>query len=87
MRLQLSDDALSPWAAAGVILEYQPGLQPRPGQGCVIEMLDGDVRTRLFDRDDADRIHVLGAGGLDRGEVIDRHEIVRLSAVTARLER
>lgn len=39
--LTLEDDALAPWAAKGVILDYQPGRRPRPGQGCVIELSDG----------------------------------------------
>ena len=85
-RLEVRDDALSPWAAPGVILEYQLGLPPRPGQGCVVEMMDGAVRPRLFERSEANAIHVRGAGALDRWEVIDRREVARLSAVTARRE-
>lgn len=85
-RLEVRDDALSPWAEPGVVLEYQPGLPPRPGQGCVIEMTGGAVRVRLFERSDANAIHVRGAGALDRWEVIDRREVTRLSAVIARRE-
>ncbi|MBA4807292.1 helix-turn-helix transcriptional regulator [Brevundimonas sp.] len=85
-RFRLSNDALSPWASAGVVLEVRPGLWPRPGQGCVIEMKDGDVRARLFDREDASRIHVRGAGSLDGGETLDRAEIATVSAVIARRE-
>lgn len=86
-RLQLSDDALSPWAASGVVLEYAPGLWPRRGQGCVIQMDDGEVRVRLYDQADAEAVEVRGAGGLDRIERIARERIVAVSAVTARLER
>ena len=85
-RLQVFDSALSPWAEPGVILEYQPDLWPRGGQGCVIEMKDGEVRPRLFDRFETDRLHVRGAGALDRAEVIDRRDVVRVSAVVARRE-
>ena len=85
-RLEVRDDALSPWAERGVFLEYQPGLWPRPGQGCVVEMRDGAVRPRLFERSDAGSIHVRGAGALDRSETIDRRNVARLSAVTARHE-
>ena len=85
-RLEVRDDALSPWAEPGVILEYQPSLPPRPGQGCVVEMMDGAVRVRLYERSDANAIHVRGAGALDRWEVIDRREVARLSAVIARRE-
>ena len=86
MRLRLSDDALSPWAAAGVILEWRPGLPPRSGQGCVVEMKNGDLLARLFDREAADAIHVRGAGSLDGTEILDRAEVARISAVIARLE-
>jgi transcriptional regulator with XRE-family HTH domain len=85
-RLEVRDDALSPWAERGVLLEYQPGVPPRPGQGCVVEMKDGAVRPRLFERSDANAIHVRGAGALDRAEVIDRRDVARLSAVIARHE-
>ncbi|WP_426025742.1 helix-turn-helix domain-containing protein [Brevundimonas sp. TSRC1-1] len=84
--LKVRDDALSPWAEPGVILEYQPDLWPRGGQGCVIEMKDGDLRPRLFDRSEDDRLHVRGAGALDRAEVIDRRSVARISAVIARRE-
>jgi len=85
-RLEVRDDALSPWAEKGVVLEYQPGLWPRTGQGCVVETTEGAVRLRLFDRSDAESIHVRGAGALDRAEVIDRRDVARLSAVIARHE-
>lgn len=86
-RLQLSDDALSPWAASGVVLEYAPGLWPRRGQGCVIQMRDGQVLVRLYDQADAMAVEVRGAGGLDRSERVARGDIAEVSAVTARLER
>lgn len=86
-RLQVSNDELSPWAESGVVLEYQPDLWPRRGQGCVIEMADGTVRARLYDHADADRLHVRGAGALDRTEIIARTTVARVSAVVARLER
>ena len=86
-RLQLSDDALSPWAASGVVLEYAPGLWPRRGQGCVIQMDDGALRVRLYEQADAEAVEVRGGAGLDRTERIARERIVGVSAVTARLER
>jgi transcriptional regulator with XRE-family HTH domain len=85
-RLEVRDDALSPWAERGVLVEYQPGLWPRPGQGCVVETTDGAVRLRLFERSDTDSIHVRGVAALDRSEVIDRRDVARLSAVIARHE-
>ncbi|WAC60075.1 helix-turn-helix domain-containing protein [Brevundimonas sp. SL130] len=85
-RLEVRDDALSPWAGKGVLLEYQPGLAPRPGQGCVVEMADGALRPRLFERSDADSIHVRGVGSLEGSEIIRRRHVTRLSAVIARHE-
>lgn len=83
-RLQLSNDDLAPWAASGVVVEYQPGRWPRRDQGCVIEMADGELWVRLYDRADADVLMVRGVNG---EEVITRSEIRSVSAVVARLER
>jgi len=82
-RLQLSNDDLAPWAASGVVVEYQPGRWPRRDQGCVIEMADGELRVRLYDRADADILVVRGAVG---DEVISRQATRSVSAVVARLE-
>ena len=84
-RLSLSNDDLAPWAASGVVLEYEPGRWPRRDQGCVIEMADGRVLVRLYDRADADEIVV--RGGSDGEERIPRADTRAVSAVTARLER
>jgi transcriptional regulator with XRE-family HTH domain len=86
-RLQVSNDELSPWAESGVVLEYQPDLWPRRGQGCIIEMRNGALLARLYDHADADRLHVRGAGSLTRSEIIDRSAVIRVSAVVARIER
>jgi transcriptional regulator with XRE-family HTH domain len=86
-RLQLSNDDLAPWAASGVVLEYQPGRWPRRDQGCVIETADGEVMVRLYDRADADVIVVRGGpGGLAAEERLARAAARSVSAVTARLE-
>lgn len=85
-RLQLSNDDLAPWAASGVVLEYVPGRWPRQGQGCVIEMQDGDLRPRLYEGADSGTLFVRGAGALDREERIDRDQTKSVSAVTARLD-
>lgn len=83
-RLQLSNDDLAPWAASGVVLEYEPGRWPRRGQGCVIEMADGEVRVRLYEEADAEALVVRGvAGGEER---IARSATRLVSAVTARLD-
>lgn len=87
-RLQLSNDDLAPWAASGVVLEYQPGRWPRRDQGCVIEMADGEMRVRLYDRADAELLVVRGGpGGLAAEERIARADTRAVSAVVARLER
>lgn len=87
-QVQLSNDDLAPWAASGVVLEYEPGRWPRRDQGCVIEMADGERRVRLYDRADAEVLVVRGgAGGLGAEERIARADTRSVSAVTARLER
>ncbi|KQY89726.1 helix-turn-helix transcriptional regulator [Brevundimonas sp. Root1423] len=87
-RVQLSNDDLAPWAASGVVLEYEPGRWPRRDQGCVIEMADGETRVRLYDRADADVLVVRGGpAGLNAEERIARGDTCSVSAVTARLER
>ena len=86
-RLQLSNDDLAPWAASGVVVEYEPGRWPRRDQGCVIEMADGKVRVRLYEGADADALTVRGGpGGLDARERIARADTLTVSAVVARLE-
>jgi transcriptional regulator with XRE-family HTH domain len=83
-RLQLSNDDLAPWAASGVVLEYEPGRWPRRGQGCVIEMADGALRVRLYERGDAEALVVLGVP--DGEERIERSATRQVSAVVARLD-
>jgi len=83
-RLQLSNDDLAPWAASGVVLEYEPGRWPRRGQGCVIEMADGEVRVRLYEHADAEALVVRGLRGGE--ERIGRAETRQVSAVVARLD-
>ncbi|TPW02248.1 MAG: hypothetical protein FD125_2161 [bacterium] len=86
-RLQLSNDDLAPWAASGVVVEYEPGRWPRRDQGCVIEMADGEVRVRLYEGADADALTVRGgSGGLAAEERIARSETRAVAAVIARLE-
>ena len=84
LRLQLSNDDLAPWAASGVVLEYEPDRWPRRDQGCVVEMADGELRVRLYERADAEGLVVRGPGGVE--ERIPRSATRRVSAVTARLD-
>jgi len=86
-RLQLSNDDLAPWAASGVVLEFDPGRWPRRDQGCVIDLTDGSRLIRLYDRADADRLYLRGGpGGLDTETVLDRARALRVAAVIARLD-
>lgn len=86
-RLQLSNDDLAPWAAAGVVLEYVPGLWPRPRQGCVLEMTDGRLLPRLYERmEDETLILRGGPAGLATEESLARSAVGEVSAVIARLE-
>jgi len=87
-RLQLSNDDLAPWAASGVVLEYNPEQWPRRDQGCVIETMDGTVLVRLYEGADSQTLTVRGgAGGLGIVTRIVRSDVRTVSAVTARLER
>jgi len=86
-RLQLSNDDLAPWAASGVVLEFDPGRWPRRDQGCVIDLTDGSRLIRLYDRADADRLYLRGGpGGLNAETVLDRGRAARVAAVIARLD-
>jgi len=86
-QVQLSNDDLAPWAASGVVLEYEPGRWPRRDQGCVIEMTGGETRVRLYDRADAEVLIVRGGpGGLTSEERIARADTRSVSAVIARLD-
>jgi len=85
-RLQLSTDDLSPWAGSGVVLEYEPGRWPRRDQGVVLDMADGTVRVRLYDRADAEAL-IVRTGPAGPEERIAREDARRVSAVVARLER
>jgi len=86
-RLQLSNDDLAPWAASGVVLEFDPGRWPRRDQGCVIDLTDGTRLVRLYERADADRLYLRGGpDGLDHETPLDRAATVRVAAVVARLD-
>ena len=86
-RLQLSNDDLAPWAASGVVLEYNPEQWPRRDQGCVIDLTDGSRLIRLYDRADGDRLYLRGGpGGLASETVLDRDSTRRVAAVIARLD-
>lgn len=86
-RLQLSNDDLAPWAASGVVLEFDPSRWPRRDQGCVIDLCDGRRLVRVYDRADADRLYLRGgSGGLSTLTELERAEVKRMAAVTARLE-
>lgn len=87
-RMQLSNDDLAPWAASGVVLEYNPEQWPRRDQGCVIETVDGTVLVRLYDGADSQTLTLRGGeGGLGATTRIARSDVRTVSAVTARLER
>ena len=85
--LQLTDDALAPWAASGVVLEFDASRWPRRDQGCVIDLIGGERMVRLYDHADADAIHVRDASTQrDRLQRIARTDVQRVCAVIARRE-
>lgn len=83
---QLDHDDLSPWAAAGTVLEYIQGRWPRRDQGCILAMKDGSLKARLYVRSEDQELVVRGAGALLSLEKIDRADVTSVSAVVARLE-
>jgi len=86
-RMQLSNDDLAPWAASGVVLEFDPGRWPRRDQGCVIDLADGTRLVRLYQSADGDRLYVKGGpAGLGAETSLDRNSVARVAAVRARLE-
>lgn len=85
-QFQLDNDDLSPWAAAGTVLEYVTGRWPRRDQGCIIAMKDGTLKARLYVRSDDHELVVRGAGALLTLEKLDRQEVAGVSAVVARLD-
>ena len=86
-RMQLSNDDLAPWAASGVVLEFDPGRWPRRDQGCVIDLADGTRLVRLYQSADGDRLYVKGGpAGLEIETSLDRSAVTRVAAVRARLD-
>ena len=86
-RMQLSNDDLAPWAASGVVLEFDPGRWPRRDQGCVIDLTDGTRLVRLYQRADGERLYVTGGpAGLETETALDRAVVARVAAVRARLD-
>ena len=86
-RMQLSNDDLAPWAASGVVLEFDAGRWPRRDQGCVIDLTDGTRLVRLYQRADGERLYVTGGpAGLAVETALDRATVARVAAVRARLD-
>ena len=86
-RMQLSNDELAPWAASGVVLEFDPGRWPRRDQGCVIDLIDGSRLVRLYQHADGDRLYVKGgSAGLEVEVSIERATVHRVAVVWARLD-
>ena len=86
-RMQLSNDDLAPWAASGVVLEFDPGRWPRRDQGCVIDLIDGTRLVRLYQSADGEHLYLRGGpGGLETESAVARAGVARVAAVRARLD-
>lgn len=84
-RLQLSNDDLWPWAASGVVVEYEPGRWPRRNQGCVVELVDGRTFVRLYHSADAETVALRGGpDGFGSASDVPRASLRALSAIIAR---
>ena len=86
-RFQLSNDDLWPWAASGVVLEYEPGRWPRRDQGCIIELEDGQRFARLYHSADETTLYIRGGpDGFGSEQKLLREQLRSVSAVVARLD-
>jgi transcriptional regulator with XRE-family HTH domain len=86
-RFQLSNDDLWPWAASGVVLEYETGRWPRRDQGCVIETRDGQRFARLYHSADETTLFLRGGpNGFGSEHKLPREHALSVSAVVARLD-
>ena len=86
-RFQLSNDDLWPWAASGVVLEYEPGRWPRRDQGCVVELRDGQRFARLYHSADETTLFLRGGpDGFGSEQKVLRDDTRSVSAVVARLD-
>ncbi|WP_292172543.1 helix-turn-helix transcriptional regulator [Brevundimonas sp.] len=86
-QFQVSNDDLWPWAASGVVLEYEPGRWPRRDQGCIVEMRDGRRLARLYHGADETTLYLRGGpDGFGSEERVRREEMLSISAVIARLD-
>lgn len=86
-RFQVSNDDLWPWAASGVVLEYEPGRWPRRDQGCVIELQDGQRFARLYHSADETTLYLRGGpDGFGSEHKLQRADARLVSAVVARLD-
>lgn len=86
-QFQVSDDDLWPWAASGVVLEYEPGRWPRRDQGCIVELRDGRRLARLYRGADETTLYLRGGpDGFGSEQRVQREEMQSISAVVARLD-
>lgn len=86
-QFQVSNDDLWPWAASGVVLEYEPGRWPRRDQGCVVELRDGRRLARLYHGADETTLYLRGGpDGFGSEQKVRLEEIQSISAVVARLD-
>lgn len=83
-RFRMGSNDMAPWAFADTVIEYRPGLSPREGSGCVVELADGRRLVGLFVRQDANRVVVADPAG---GQVVLSMVNVRaVSRVVARYD-
>lgn len=86
-QFQVSNDDLWPWAASGVVLEYEPDRWPRRDQGCIVELRDGRRLARLYHGADEATLYLRGGpDGFGSEQKVRREEILSISAVVARLD-
>lgn len=86
-RLTLADDRLAPWAGRGVVLEYRLGVEPRAGQGLVAVLSDGEQVVGIVQNMRDTEIAIRPSTTVSEDRLLQRADIVRLGAVTARIDK
>lgn len=83
-RMVLEDDTLRPWAGSGAVIVYDPAQWPRPEDGCVVELPDGQRLVKIFVRADADSFQVAELSPERREQALPRQD-TRVYRVVARI--
>jgi phage repressor protein C with HTH and peptisase S24 domain len=82
--LRLAGESMVPYAEPGGFVTYNIKIYPRRGQGCVIEMENGDFYIKRYERADADTLHVTELFPEERALTFDLTAVKGIYAVGLR---